>query len=81
MNHITHFLIYLTIFTSSTKNALIILFFKADALKTPPYGRETVLCLLASCFKLVGLILLRPFKTTLKFESEHVAALVFLFGY
>jgi hypothetical protein len=30
---------------------------------------------------LVGLILFKPFKAMLKFESAHVAAVVFLFGY
>ena len=76
-----HFLIYFTILTSSTKNALMILFLSAPALNTPPYGLETVLYLLASCFSFVGLILFNPFKTTFKLESAHVDAVVFLFGY
>lgn len=76
-----HFLIYLTILTSSTKNALMILFLRAAALNTPPYGLETVLYLLASCVSFVGLTLLSPLSTTLKFESAQVDADVFLFGY
>jgi hypothetical protein len=59
----------------------MILFLRAPALNTPPYGLETVRCLLASYASFVGLILLRPFKATFKLESEHVAAVVFLFGY
>ena len=56
-------------------------FLRAPALRTPPYGLDTVLYLLASYLSLVGLMRLSPFKTTFKLESEQVEALVFLFGY